>query len=125
MGVAGRMTPGSAAALGALGGAAVQITESFARLVDFQHARMRALNRGKQPPAWRKHFDFAADAAVLVARAIIGAGVTLLLRGQFTGALTALITGASGPLLLAQWGQTAEQRGRRTPGGDDTRPGPP
>lgn len=101
------MAPDSAAALGALGGVAVQVTESFAALVKYRDQRMVARAVRRPPPSWRDQFDVGVDIVILLLRALIGAGVALLLRDQFSGTATAVVTGASGPSLLAQWGAAA------------------
>jgi hypothetical protein len=98
------MAPGSAAALGALGGVAVQFTESFAALVKYRDRRMLARAARRPPPDWRDQFEIGVDLVILLLRALIGAGVAFLLRDQFSGTATAVVTGASGPSLLAQWG---------------------
>jgi hypothetical protein len=94
----------SACLFGALGGLLVELVSLGSVFTTWQAARREARTKGRIPPPLRDHFDLVADLLVLVTRAMLGAGVGLVLRHQISGPLAAIMLGAAAPSLLAQLG---------------------
>jgi hypothetical protein len=94
----------NAALLGMVGGGIVELVAVWGNVAAWQKARHTARLRGRRLPPVTRYLDPAADILVAVTRLALGAAAALLLHTQFSGALTAIAVGASGPALLAQLG---------------------
>jgi hypothetical protein len=89
------------AALGACGGAVVQLIDLAVSVKDWQKARHEALARRKTTmPKLEAYVDVPADSLFLVTRLALGAVAGFIFQGQVVGATAAVAVGASAPALL-------------------------
>lgn len=77
----------------------------------WRQARHTAITRRKRRPAITMFIDPAADLAVALTRAGLGAVAGLLLHDQLTGVYAAVTVGASAPAVLATLGKAVTPAG--------------
>ncbi|UBU10195.1 hypothetical protein [Nonomuraea gerenzanensis] len=103
----------TAAGLGAVGGAVIEILYVWSSLTAWQQARRkaRAKRRSGRLPRLDDYLDPVADSLVAATRLALGAAACLLFRDQITGTMAAIAVGASAPALLRQVGTLRSLRG--------------
>jgi hypothetical protein len=93
------------AALGACGGAIVQLIDLAVSAKEWQKARHEALVKRASPmPKLAVYVDAPADSLVFLTRLALGAVAGFVFHGQVDGATAAVAVGASAPALLKQLG---------------------
>jgi hypothetical protein len=112
---------------GAAGGLIVEAAFIWRWLYTWQQARHVAAVEGKPRPTIGKFVDPAADMAVAISRAALGAAAGGLLHAEVTGIYAAVTVGASAPALLASLGRatTGFEGPRIEPKADTADPLPP
>ncbi len=90
--------------LGACGGAVVEALTFSARVQAWQQSRHQALARGRALKPLTKFVDPVADSLALFTRLGLGALSGFLFHTEVSGALAAIMVGASAPALLRQLG---------------------
>lgn len=104
-------------ALGACGGAVVQVIDLAVCARDWRKARHEALLGRKTPlPKLAAYVDVPADSLVFLTRLALGAIAGFIFHAQVAGATAAVAVGASAPALLRQLGglRADEQSGDGT-----------
>ena len=92
-------------ALGACGGAIVQLIDLAVSAKEWQKARREArIRRESLMPKLAVYVDVPADSLVFLTRLALGAVAGFIFRGQIDGATAAVAVGASAPALLKQLG---------------------
>jgi hypothetical protein len=95
----------TATALGASGGAIVEVISLWGNLTAWQKARRDALNSKKRSlPSLTTYMDPLPDTLVALTRFLLGALAGLMFHSQVTGTMAAIAVGASAPALLRQLG---------------------
>ncbi|TYB52971.1 hypothetical protein FXF51_50240 [Nonomuraea sp. PA05] len=96
----------TAAGLGAVGGAVIEILYVWSSLTAWQQARRKARSKrkGGKLPRLDEYLDPVADSLVAATRLALGAAACLLFKDQITGTMAAIAVGASAPALLRQVG---------------------
>jgi hypothetical protein len=93
------------AALGACGGAVVQLIDLAVSARDWQKARHEALMKHNVSlPKLVQYVDVPADSLVFLTRLALGAVAGFIFHAQVVGATAAVAVGASAPALLKQLG---------------------
>ena len=92
-------------ALGACGGAIVQLIDLAVAAKEWRTARHQARIKRKTPmPKLSVYVDVPADSLVLLTRLALGAIAAFIFHTQVVGATAAVAVGASAPALLRQLG---------------------
>jgi hypothetical protein len=92
-------------ALGACGGAIVQLIDLAVSAREWQKARREARIKRESPiPKLVVYVDVPADSLVFLTRVALGAVAGFIFHGQVDGATAAVAVGASAPALLRQLG---------------------
>lgn len=92
-------------ALGACGGAVVQLIDLAVSAKEWQKARHEALiKRETSMPKLVVYVDVPADSLVFLTHLTLGAVAAFIFHGQVVGATAAVAVGASAPALLKQLG---------------------
>ncbi len=92
-------------ALGACGGALVQLIDLSVAVKEWQKARRGALvKRQNLLPKLGVYVDVPADSLVFLTRVALGAVAAFIFHAQIVGATAAVAVGASAPALLRQLG---------------------
>lgn len=93
------------AALGACGGAVVQLIDLAVSAKEWQKARREArIQRKAVLPKLEVYVDVPADSFVFLTRLVLGAAAGYIFHGQIVGATAAVAVGASAPAMLKQLG---------------------
>ncbi|GAA3777096.1 hypothetical protein ACFS5L_34350 [Streptomyces phyllanthi] len=98
----------AAAGFGAIGGLIVEVLAVFGHLITWQTARHEARRKGRRRPSMVRFIDPAADFAVALTRAGLGAATGLILQNQLAGPYAAVAVGAAAPALLATIGKATQ-----------------
>lgn len=94
-------------ALGAVGGALVEVVNLYGRMTGWQSARHAARTHGKDElPGLSAYVDVPADSLVALTRLVLGAAAGLVFHTQISGAAAAVAAGAAAPALLRQVGSS-------------------
>jgi hypothetical protein len=94
-------------ALGAVGGALVEVVNLYGRMTGWQSARHAARARGESDlPGLSSYIDVPADSLVALTRLLLGAAAGLVFHTQVSGAAAAVAVGACAPALLRQVGSS-------------------
>lgn len=93
-----------ALALGAVGGATVEIINLWANLAVWQQHRKLSRRCGKLLPSWSMYFDPWPDIMVAATRLSLGALAGVVFHNQVTGQMAMIAVGAAAPALLRQFG---------------------
>jgi hypothetical protein len=104
----------TACALGACGGAIVELIDVWGDLDEWRRARQEAWRSRSKLPRAVDSIDFQVHVLLLVTRVIIGLIAGAIFHAQVTGPVAAIAVGASAPALLQQFG-----RGRGVGRGSD------
>jgi hypothetical protein len=92
-------------ALGACGGAIVQLIDLAVSAKEWQKARREArVKRESSMPKLVVYVDVPADSLVFLTRLALGAVAAFIFHAQIVGATAAVAVGASAPALLRQLG---------------------
>lgn len=92
-------------ALGACGGAIVQLIDLAVSAKEWRKARHEALIKRQTPvPKLGVYVDVPADSLVFLTRLVLGAVAGIIFHGQVEGATAAVAVGASAPAMLKQLG---------------------
>lgn len=95
------------AALGAAGGALVEVLAVFKWITYWQADRRNKDGTLKEKrPSWRKYIDVPLHSVLFVIRVLLGAGTSALFgtNGEIKGAFVAVGCGVAAPAILAQLG---------------------
>ena len=99
------MDPLAITALGACGGALVQLIDLSVAVKEWQQARHAALTKRQTSlPRLATYVDVPADSLVFLTRVALGAVAAFIFHAQVVGATAAVAVGASAPALLRQLG---------------------
>ncbi|MEO3858530.1 hypothetical protein [Acrocarpospora sp. B8E8] len=100
-----------AVVFGALGGALVELINTWGNLTAWQSARREALrSRKRSLPSIGLYIDPLPDALVALTRVLLGGLAGFLFHSQVTGIVAAVAVGAAGPALLRQLGTASSVR---------------